>query len=170
MVIKPQTTQKHMPKKKTYSSMTKAQKRVAIAKDVLLQIKLGKYIAVQGTYISPIGEHRHEVEVSQYALKARSRLDCRVCAKGALALSAIRKFNKYEGTAETIYYDHMEVIGRFFGIKQANMIESAFEMFDRDGASVQNYRERKNISDSDDDESIISIMKNIIKNNGTFKP
>lgn len=149
--------------------MTAAQKRVAIAKDVLLQLKMGKYISMTGTYIAPIDHLGRDVEVNQSALKSKSRPDCRVCAKGALALSAIRKFNEYEGTADALSEDHMEVITRFFGVAQADRIESAFEGFDRDGSRVRNYRERKNISESDDDEAIISIMKNIIRNKGTFR-
>lgn len=155
-----------MPKNKT---QTKAQQRVAIAKDVLLQINLKKYTPSTGTYVATNdGNDGHTM--NQGALRDKHAPACTVCAKGALCLSAIRKFNSYGGTAGKLGDDEgvMKVLKRFFGHRQTELIEAAFEEWGDEGQAAQNYRDKNNLFY--DSKAIVAIMKNIIKNGGTFKP
>jgi hypothetical protein len=126
--------------------MTKAEKRVEIAKDVLKQIKANKYrptsgvwvIDIDGTDVSDlVYATRREDPISAVDLKkdvvCKLRGTCDVCALGSLFVSAIDKFN-HTKLSPTCYMDFTEhedskenPLLKWFSAKQLLLIESTFE-------------------------------------------
>lgn len=152
---------------------------MAIAKDILAQIKKDLYNIESGTWVQVSGcEH-----ISYGQKELLGEFDespvCTVCGIGAACVSAIRLFNR-----DVIYYgeivnydDALEIIGRYFTLKQADLIEAAFEQrTDTDDMHVSANQEEleaamafgSQISNHTD--LAIAIFKNIIKNKGTFRP
>lgn len=128
-----------------FAKMSKTQKRVAIAKDVIAQIKCEKFIPETSIYVSfakPLGPKDEGKELQKLLPLVG---ECTVCARGALFLSSVRKFNAcefqgvdvvsntnisfkiervYDGVCHEI---RSEQESKFFSDYQMSMIESAFE-------------------------------------------
>lgn len=154
---------------KKFKRMTRAQKRVEIAKDALMQIRAGKTIVVSGSYL-------YQEEGGEYAVGIKTVQTCHACAKGALFLAKTRR----AGTP-TLGYE------AFNGEQEAmpewpeanwHLIEVAFEGAVMDsplncpknwGDSVTKAKEFY-YAHPGDNRRLIAILKNIIKNNGTFVP
>lgn len=161
-------------------------KRIAIAKDVIAQIKIGAYIPTQDTY-AVIGDGKELDDAYEFGadddcdirktwedinIMPNAQNRCKVCADGAIFVSGVKLFNN-------ITFDQADGAKqcaiRYFGQKQADLIERAFEGWDMAGFSdnyscydgnsptVKFYNKYENAKDR-----MIAIMKNIIKNNGTF--
>ena len=186
-----------MVKKKTKKKPTRIliqDKRVAIAKDALLQLKAGIYTPETRNGYVPIlddvdfegiansceilvGKPAEKVGLKSYLDKlVNKKKPCEVCAKGALFLSSIRKFNNFsiQDAADhngSISYWASKIAEFIFGVNNAKLIEAYFECYlpvcseqemvkiDKFGAKYPNSVERLEV-----------ILKNIIKNKGTFKP
>lgn len=159
-------------KKKTFTRLTAAQKRVAIAKDVLEQIKLRTTKIKSGHYWNVGGDDFFGI-VSKKTLCTETKCTC--CAAGAAVLSGIRLFNRDEVSpynGATIY----ELPTTWFESKQLALIEAAFEPFG--GAHMMRAHAgdgyvvavRFNRGIDGLTERARRIFKNIIKNNGEFKP
>jgi hypothetical protein len=171
--------------------LTKTEMRVAIAKDVIAQIKAKKYNPTQGTWVDDENQSYEQwlydnardckVDVRDYTNNIKK---CNVCALGSLFVSAVNKYNNVYGTYwslssgevfntnETRNYNPLL---RYFTIKQIRLIEYTFEggmgavCFDDDHPMVNKaYAFYSRYPDSKD--RLLAIMKNIVKNNGTFKP
>ena len=94
--------------------------------------------------------------------------DCEVCVMGSLLLSHIRLNNKVSikqldhASSESIVYD----LRNSFTNTQLKLMEAAFEGY--------SYHGNKAYCFSDDyytdEECLIAILENVIKNEGTFKP
>lgn len=181
-------------KVKPFSSLSKPEKRVAIAKDVLQQIKIGKYIAETGSYIGGIkfigGEYISDMENEDIQKNFKKIRKCEVCAMGACLMSVTKFANKLEfgdiGSSITeLNNDKVKrLFASIFSPSQLLMIERAFEG-DSGGTTVgcdvfdlDEYDFEKQIEKCDEfyksyfeqEERLVAIMKNIIKNKGTFKP
>lgn len=146
--------------KNKFSQLTAAQKRVAIAKDVLLQIKAKKYLTGNGYLYVVRGEHVTKLSKDNLSsIKA-----CHVCAIGAAAVSCIRKFNKHSIDLRLSGSDRlMPTLLDWFSREQIELIEGCFEGHSLvSGDYFRRYKTRKN--------RMVAIFKNIIANNGTFKP
>lgn len=130
---------------KTFKEMTKSEKRVAIARDVLLQLRTNKYVPKLGVWVSseedlirPGDENKQLQEV----LKGKV---CQVCAVGSVFVSAVRLFNRLKckdaverfrlnsngtiyGVVNEVGFDEAEVyLDRFFSDHQIVLMEIAFE-------------------------------------------
>ena len=167
---------------KPLKSLTKAQfnklpnneKRVLLAQDVIAQIKAKKYVQNHGDYIqfhkkkaknvtnkvfreelNEQFEHislmfdRQVVSEKFSNLSAKYCIDsmdqCHVCAKGAVICSFVQNFNKRK--IKDINAEDSE-IKEIFGDELWSAIEIQFE---------------------DEDKSLLSLMQNIVKNNGYLK-
>lgn len=163
---------------KTLKKMTAAQKRVAIAKDVIAGLNDESLIAETGVYLHLIPKTGLVGALSS----PRKRFDvilcknvkaCEVCGLGAIFVSAVKRFDEITvagiGRVDQNYVfppgkegDKLDVwageyLSKFFLVDQILLIESYFET-----------KWQKTIVNSTD--RMIAIMKNIIKNRGTFKP
>jgi hypothetical protein len=149
-----------MPKK-----LSKAQMRVAIAKDVIKQIELKNIKPTEGDYIDPSNTAHKELGKlpssnveSQPFIEIISK-NCHVCALGACLLSKARLFDScpvYDLITGSVY----KGLGKIFSGNQLNLIEHEFEL----GGFVDG-----SYPDTSPTDRMISIMKNIIKNKGTYR-
>lgn len=181
-----------MKKTKNQQKLTKIQaKRVAILKDAIAQIKLGAYDPqscigfVDGREDLDLGEiFAHMVNVAELLtgkkpenLELRSFIDrvinkqkpCQVCAKGALLLSSIRKFNNFSlEKAEKCSLDSSasDETRKTFGKENADLMENYFEY----GAPNTDFEEIDEWKELTDSERAIRIFQNAIRNKGIFKP
>lgn len=157
--------------------MTKAEKRVAVAKDVIAQLNRGKLTATTGLYFKAKSCNKDftgEVEL-QKVLKHIPK--CEVCAKGALFVGMINKYNDFKLNLKYDYgndeindevndslYPKLKTL---FSGKQLRLIEAYFEGWNKfDIENTHNFYEKN----PNAKKRMILIMENIIKNNGTFKP
>lgn len=156
-------------KNKKFNTMTRAQKRVAIARDVLKQIKLKTKIRSGRYWDLP----RNQSVYGRSDL--RKPIVCRCCAAGAAILSGIRLFNQVNVCQQNgCDSDAVEVANKWFSRRQLALIERAFERLAcplSDDITVNGERAEKfNRGVKSNTERAVRIFKNIIANNGTFKP
>lgn len=156
-----------------YDKASAAKRRVMIAEDALKQLKMGKYVATPGTYVRTNGladeaKLEHEVQLNTLLHNPALKSSCNVCARGALLLSAVRFRNDCTidsggGTSEDSHVKEFN--------DQQFKIETAFEEYEEVGGegndwsdTFLNKKER-----NDPDKRLELILKNIIRNKGTFK-
>ena len=119
------------------------QRRVEILKDVLLQIKSGKFKAIKGNYLSlpleieEIKDNNPHKSAQEVLLNTTQT--CGVCAKGSLFLSTIRKENELQicdlsyiderwNAANKIDFDNSRGrLNKIFKANNLDLIEAAFE-------------------------------------------
>lgn len=149
--------------------------RIAIAKDVLLRLK---HLNIQsGSYVGGniwIGKETDNAKkhLSQLTKK------CTVCALGACFFSHINLFNGVKmGDINGRFEKTTKPLISYFDETQIMMIESAFEqinMSDNYSFDLRNCDVSQAIifgkCYKTDKLRLQAIMRNIIKNNGTFKP
>lgn len=165
-----------------FKSLSKPEQRVLIAKDVIKQLKLRKYIARESIYVEyiPAGGN----------LDVRSNFDkvddCHCCALGSCLLSLTKYNNKFTfNDLDNLGKPVWKELAKFFTVNQLTLIEYAFEGWYKtkeDGVgkchfnpTVEDSELDKchsfySIYENDEKQRLIAIMKNIIKNKGTFKP
>jgi hypothetical protein len=157
-----------------YKAMTRPERRVAIAKDVIKTVRAGGFGGVDDGlgYIEGKGARCGVNIDSDRAQEIMPT--CSVCARGAMMLCRIAKFNAIEVFVdEIVRRDHTtQALEDAFGEKQMNIIEAAFEC--REGYAEYTSLARKAVAFGDQFENpskrLIAIMKNIVDNGGTFKP
>ena len=184
---------KSKPATKPFSKMTKPEKRIAIANDVLMRLRTGKFKAEAGEYIS-IDSDFSDMERAQKVIKAKETT-CTVCAKGALFCSDVALENKLTldelknetGVSTTNYGNPKnKQLLAIFSVQQLDLIECAFETSNCSRANLlsteqinkaiefgNKYQPEDDWGDDvrkSDKDRLQAICKNIIKNNGTFKP
>jgi hypothetical protein len=160
--------------------MTKAQARVAIARDVIEQLRAGKLAACHLGFVHIEGNslfHRlptnAPTQLGDYATKAT----CQVCGIGGMLIGYARMFDgvrtkDYFGSDNRREFIHQKLGKAGFSKKQMELVESAFE------TDVHHYKDIKaarraqelGYQYADCDDRLTAIMKNIVKNKGTFKP
>lgn len=151
---------------KSWSKMTKIEKRKTLAQDVILHIK-SKYIIPQLKYYCDIDDNIVNLDNLQEDLQKKNA--CNVCAMGSLMVASIIKTNKFDN-----YWDDYQIIDRLKGVfseAHLRLIETAFEkkIIDKD-LLTDNYREPISIAQEAIkfgkkyliNNRIIAIMKNII--------
>lgn len=155
-----------------FNRLSRKQKRIAIAKDALQQLKLNKYLPARGLYVL----ERWNPDESMNDIIARDGEQCEVCAIGA-AFCSLARFN----TELTLEHGSPELVHNTlrlcFSNRQMALMEYAFE-----GRSVSRITSTlKSYTDcnlaytfwhrhKDATERMKAIFRNIIKNGGTFKP
>lgn len=164
-------------KNKIFAKLSPADKRVAIATDVILQLRAGKFDAQQGVYVS-LDRELTKRELKKDASEVFTNKSCTVCGIGGLFVSAvcnadnlpvsqIELYNETEASVEgESAYDYLV---QFFDEEQLKAIETAFEQ--RDDFGADDYEAMWFADDvEDDNDRLRLIMENIIVNNGTFIP
>ena len=167
-----------------FKSLTKPQQRVAIAEDVIQQVKKKKYTIETGNYV------KFNEDNFDFDLDIQSNFDkvnCSVCALGACLLSTTKFKNKLTFDDVSLidsYSSTWNLFLNLFTSHQLLLIENAFEgvLFyscrvgeDKFTARLTEKEEEKcnlfyDKYFTDDTKRLIAIMENIIANNGTFKP
>lgn len=176
-----------------FRKMTKREKRIAIAKDVISSIKSHKFIPKPGVYMELVFGNKQEIKERveeknklelQNLLLDNSIETCNVCAIGSIFASRVCLGNSFKIDGDEIYSyselilnddDMLDSLKSIFNEKQLREIEFAFEGDDITGFFYLKpdkfhekytafYDKYNNSSDR-----MIAIMKNIIKNEGEFK-
>lgn len=181
-----------------FAAMLPAQQRVALAQEVISLLKTEKLTARVGTYLSFQNDADAEDAFIDDVFHEPGA--CTVCALGSVFICAAIKteslqfgdFNLVDGDSQVSTNvesgDMRSFLGQYFSYNQLCLIEIAFEEAvgvdmicptaaeSEAGASALSFRHRAGYNDADfgkyvkDEEALIAIMKNIIKNKGTFKP
>lgn len=159
---------------------TKAEMRVAIMKDVLKS--LPKRDVVRGSYMrsdyKPT-KHFDKALKGQKELAGMMEKECSMCALGNIFVSRVRVTN--EITLNDVMCEDSDIMGekngmarlaytgqasrslrKYFTFNQLELIEAAFEGFMGCADYHLNFKTPK--------DTLRAIAKNIIRNNGTFKP
>ena len=165
--------------------LTKPEKRVLIAKDVIKLIKAKKIVIQGGRYFQVGSRGRYIGKQLKDVLPKIPK--CQVCALGGLFYSYVLKYNNYEIDDDGLINinekdDEMRgLLKDIFSIAQLHLIECAFEQSDIEAncrckysfntiIRAETYRNKHNIERPNDaDKALIHIMKNIISNKGVFR-
>lgn len=166
--------------------------RVAVAKDVIKSLKLVK--VTRGTWVNFHGNL--EVEAAHFKGDSKKianaiKKNCEVCGIGACFLSLVALDNKFEFDTFHIPQEAMfDRLKQVFSKEQIILIENAFERgtggfsdeysaFDQIGMSELTFKrleKKREQAIAFGEAHVVSvnrlraIMKNIIANEGTFKP
>lgn len=172
---------------KQWKEMTAAERRVALAKDVIAQIEAKKFLAKSNIFVRITKELPSFSELREQLPKVK----CQVCAKGALFLAHVKLFNKCKvGSSGRLHIQDSEVksrLGKIFSKLQMDMIEVAFEKrgFSHTSESLikeRRYAQRPLLTEKGTvcvefgkkfrsvETRLVAIMENVIENKGIFKP
>ena len=163
----------------SFSKMTKMQKRVALAEDVIASVRSKKYMADAGTYLSMDNKNDGSCDATMNNYK-NADVQCNVCAIGSLFMSRVKKSKIGNLGRGIIHEDSDSMVKSLKGIftnKELRLLEYAFEGDDIEGLFCDDTDEHDVIAFdcfsfhdkySTDRGRLIGIMKNIIKNKGNF--
>lgn len=192
--MKAMTKQQIKVREAKFKAANAAQKRILVAKDVLAQVKSGKLTAKTGNWLTVHGvpdtqmdEHGEPIGSMREAL-VHPEVNCTACALGGLFMSCTLFNNKVEFKD----YEHEDIgdlisegehfknkLDTVFCRTQLKLIETAFELgngwFGERSTGkelTESQRQARAFGEQhmDPSDRLVAIMKNIIKNNGTFKP
>lgn len=114
-----------------FNALSPAEKRVAIARDVLAQLAAKRVIPKRNTWVGSARNEEDEFErrYSRGALVAEDAPVCYACGIGACFISAVRLGNRFNlVSAGGLGADHMSrVLSLFFSDEQFAAIEFVFE-------------------------------------------
>lgn len=172
--------------------MTKVERRIAILKDVLKQLKDEKYKAKTGVYVELPRDlwnlqRREAYEPASFPKSSaqtcliNSTKSCKVCAKGAIFLSLVRKENKVSLVDLMRTSVRESKTNRLFGERNLDKIEAAYEKWvykdigsytrqKRSTGKLQLDIQKFSNKYPDKRDRLVAIVKNAIKNEGIFKP
>jgi hypothetical protein len=161
-------------KNRRFAKLSRREKRVAVAKDVLKQLDAGSLKASKGVYLA-LGR-RGNVPLPQTAKELQAHLlrrPCEACAIGAAFASTVRLGNHLTAGAHFPDKDDLDNAGVFTN-RQLDAMEMAYEQTtalsgnwmradsDRIAALYPRSMPRK--------ARLRAIFQNIVRNNGEFRP
>lgn len=122
------------PKTKPYSRMTKAERKVAIAKDVIgslhaMSVMSGNGYITENETTTDLSILR-EFGISDKLIAGKAKEKCTVCARGAMMLCKIEKFNHF-GFDKCVGYNH-DPIETFDDISQDDTAAALADAFTED--------------------------------------
>lgn len=175
-----------------FEALSKEEKKVLVAKDVLAQIKAGKYIANKGEYVKI---YNTPIELSKDIKKNFNKIEkCYVCGIGACLMSITRFANKLTFEDVGIRFNDYccnedvgisqnkikSLLTSVFTEEEIATIESLFEGgntayaehnlgLNRRTREAIKYNYEYTLGDLQPKERLIYIMKNIIANKGKLE-
>jgi hypothetical protein len=166
-----------------FHKLSKRQQRIAIAKDVLSQLRLRKYKVKTGVYFRSDVLSNYFFEGGVYMASPKPPMDlqtclltknpqCTVCALGSAFTSLSRLGDEVEFAQRERPHASLFPI---FGEKQVHLIETAFEGLEVSWYKLSQKQLRKAYSffkkyEPSANKRLAAIFRNIIRNEGTFKP
>lgn len=151
------------PKKK----LTRKQMAVAIAKDVISQIKRRIYLPESGVYVAGANDNIPQTAIGtkqlQPFLKKRN-LRCEVCAIGAAFLSSVRLFNDLIVPEYWDNCDMKDKLREYFSPLELQALEASFENF---GDSLFLDTPLSALLAQD---RMLFIMSEVVRQKGSFDP
>lgn len=171
-----------MAKKKPWEELTRAERRVEICKDVIKWINAGacKPSGMSGYISGYIGRGYKQSEPIPQNLAEIIFKNCDYCARGAMLISRVSRFNKLSFENLGFCYDGLyakredttEGLHGAFTRKQLDQIEAAYERCgytDDNGRFTEKYRKFGEKFENAT-ERLLAIMQNIVDHEGEFKP
>lgn len=173
-------------KNRAFKRLTRADKAVAIAKDVIAQVRLAAYSVCPGTYADLDVSCDIGGDLQRFVKrKVTKRNPCAVCAIGSTFLSGVRLFDNFKVSRINsdeggINPGSMRIkLANFFAADDLWMLEVCFELDARfvglnDSSSIYNewYNECHTLKNFlrklDSEERLIWLMNVVITNKGTF--
>lgn len=179
---------------------TKVERRLEVVKDAIKQLRRKNILAKEGDVVNVLNDDiKNQLEDSDQVqlvlkklFKKKQELPvCRVCARGALLISTIHKQNAFTGkqfyniSSASFAKHHVEDqrLLVLFSSYQLQLIEEAFEQgahYDssnftsrfNSGISEENAKKAHKFHDryKNDNNRLLAILTNIVKNKGLFKP
>lgn len=165
-------------KNEDFSKMSKLEKRVVLAKDVIAQIEAKRYTARLGTYLDIRDkkvERYTEDSILDKTKIGEKNIVCEVCAIGSLFVSNAILSNKKLTDDDDKMLSSLRSI---FSKKEMRTLEYLFEGRDIDDTfeakTPANIKIKKDIlkyrvGKRGAEQRLVDIMQNIIDNNGNFK-
>ncbi|RJQ30275.1 hypothetical protein C4565_00390 [Candidatus Parcubacteria bacterium] len=90
-------------KEKSFDEMTREERKIAIAKDVIARMDMEKLNLKRGTYFDGIVKEKIGYSDSLQLVVDKLEQGCTVCAIGAVFLSHVRLFNQVSGEVVSRY-------------------------------------------------------------------
>lgn len=151
-----------------FNALPPLKKRVAVAKDVLLQLKTGRVIAMHNDYGS-MGGLQVDANLQEFLVK-NPDYQCECCAKGAAVLAKARLGNDVYG--QPVNQPHA-ISSEIFGSDLADILEHLFEYWDFEEWQIPRQRidalsEYRDSLPEDPADRMRAIYQNIITNRGHF--
>lgn len=158
-----------------FMKLSKKEQRIAIAEDVILQVKAGLIVPLS-TYFRPshsMDAHldaARDLELGTVIASCTSKSDpCKVCGIGSLFVSAVQKadnmklksfsFSASFDSSANMRKHETRYLKRWFDAEQLSEIERHYECR-VEGIGYRDYPDKR----------MIKIMENIISNGGKFNP
>lgn len=164
------------PRRLKLDEMSKEEAQMAIAHDVVAQIKKGRYEAVRGSYVE-IDETAKDLDPSFQCMIDLARAGargCEVCAVGAGVVSAGGLFNGPKFNRPINFgLDYHKILSKFFSPLTVAEIECAFEVDPHWLNKRRKTMHGVRCSDwggqwNDSADRLEAIYTNLIANNGEF--
>lgn len=175
-----------MVKAKSYKQMSKSQRKVEIAKDVIANIHAKQLHIGMGSYVYADKIDVEDLEVLKKYLPSQQvaqimKPNCTVCARGSMMICKIAKFNDYD--LKNINLDEVdgshttEALKDAFTEEELFCIECCFELWDEYnqcyhpcGSIIPDDVIDTWAKIKDPTDRLLAIMQNIIDHKGVFKP
>jgi hypothetical protein len=161
-------------KNQHFAALGPAEKRVAIAKDVLQWLRLGRLTGQPGAYLWTHKPQRPDDWVETAVVNGFS---CTACALGSLFAACADRVGGFGRELMSFPSYHMrEQLKPYFEMEQLVLIEMAFEGFAEQYEEGHRYRNPAataycaDLGREQGDERLALIMRNIVRNKGTFVP
>jgi len=174
-------------KNKRFKALTKPKQRIAIARDVIAQLKAGKFSATS-IYFDFGGPSEYvlgtsaAVEANMDMSECIAQTSCQVCGIGGLFASAVLNADHLP-VADFFDRDmplrqfEVNYLKKWFSVNQLNLVECFFEKWDE----YKRHDYRITIEDhvintspifteGNQNDCLTMIMQNIISNGGKFDP
>lgn len=164
-----------------FQAMPKEEKRVAIAKDVIAQIKAERYTPKKGSYVK--FKNKCKLKLGESIQQNFDKVNCNVCAIGSMFMSDIKFNNKF--TLDNFIYsgeEQAKKLSKYFSNRDLNLIEYVFESWHpnlaRYGSGWVKYTEveaqrikkaQQLFKAKTSKKRLLNIMTHLVKNNGSFK-
>lgn len=172
---------------KSYNSMSITDRKIAIAKDVIANIYANTLTIKDnsGYVVAKNNSDYDEDDISvlkkyfdSQKIAEMLKGSCEVCARGAMMLCKVSKFNNYEFGDEIYSADTTDALSDAFDDFELYQIESAFEgkimssMYDLEDGDFDELNEMYEawLFIRDPKDRMLAIMQNLIDHNGKFKP
>lgn len=158
-------------KQRAFKKLTAAQKRVAIARDVIAQLDLKRFKAEKMTYVWMNRSIPYTAADEQLCDRTAGE-KCTVCALGALFIAGVERADKVTvgqvGYGNTPY--SFGYLTKFFSEKQLTTVERAFECWRDDPVDPNRsgYDSDSPLAKLNSNDRMRVIMSNIVKNKGRF--
>jgi hypothetical protein len=174
---------------RAFAKLSGSRKRITVARDVLEQLRLRRFVATTGTYLQPTTVEAQR-QFNSFDDDSDKRpvhevledVKCQVCGIGSLFVAAVDRANACTIKDMNHSYENSgfmrEYLGGFFSDEQLVLIETAFEKFlvDSLGTGLDEWSPEIHAAIafgakySNAEKRLKSIMENIIEHKGTFVP